>query len=405
MIKFFKPIVEKNKITYPIHFIDQTVKITHEYLTKEQFQLNTNIEAIIAPYVSIAICNRIPIVSEEPIDKLFYDNLMKMPAIYHKHCEDLSKLNGGVFSLKIDAPVIKKTPKIESTRCATAMSGGVDCIYTLIKKQDQITDLFYVIGYDIDECKLNQKWIKEVVNLNTKIANKFNKNLIICRSNLLCHIKELSKKYYGSSWAIYTVGGGIASIIYPLNFNKLLISGDGTGIDKHKTSYICGLFYDNLYTSNILKVEHYDIVTRWEKVHAIAKYDPTLLANLRFCIKYTDKDGLNCGKCVKCVRTYIMLYLLGLGKYVEIKGVNDVNYLTWIDDFLKETSWSCFCPQIRHLLNNYDPITKTTHIDDPPKPVKKPIVKKTKIKKNVPTKNPTIIKENKVLIPIVKTKY
>lgn len=364
MLKFLRPKIKNNKITYPIIFNGKLVKITNKYLSSEKLEIKSNIEGIIATYVGVALCNNYVIESEEPIDKLFYNNLMKLPAIYNRQDRAMCKLNKRKFSLKINAPIIDKTPTMPNNRCITAISGGIDSIYTLVKNNNEITDLFYVIRFNIDERRKHYDWIEKVLAINSEIAKKYNKKLIICKSNLVYHIIELNNnKCPGTLWEMYTVGGGLSSIVYPLGYNKLIISGDGLGINiKRPTDYISGIFYDHLFTSSFMKIVHYDGGTRWQKIYGIYNHDPNLIRELRFCIKYSKKDGLNCGKCIKCVRTYIMLYLLGLSKYIEIKGINDNNYITYINEFTKLTSWSCFTPQINFLLKHFDPITKTTNI-------------------------------------------
>lgn len=364
-IKIFKPIIAKNKITYPIMFIDENIKIVNEYLTDEKLDISNSVEGLIATYASIAMANNIPIISEVPIDKTFYSNIMKLPEIFYKYDHYLQKLNGGTFNLNIIAPLIDKKPHDKNQkRCASSMSGGVDSLYTLVKKNQEITDLYYVIGYDIDERKSNQNWIKEVINLNKTIAKKYKKNLIICRSNILKHIKSIkSENVLAKCWETYTMSGGLCSIFYPLGFGKLIISGDGMSINKKSKDNInrlfSGIFYDYLFSSPIITIEHFDC-NRWEKILELSKSDPSLIYNLRFCVKYNAKGGLNCGKCNKCIMTYLMIYLLGLNKLIKNPIINDSNYVDMINAYIVNKDIYDYGPQIIHLLANFDINKKTT---------------------------------------------
>lgn len=398
MIKFLKPIIEENKITYPVQFNNHISKkkydIVTEYLSPTKVEINDSIEGIMGAYAPLAICNNFTMVSEVPVDKKFHDNLMEMVKIFQKfrHEDVLFSCKPGAkvtksntvsadqlssnptklatvmrdvtkFGLKIDAKLIDKPPN-KSERCASSISGGVDSIYTLIKNNNDITDLFYVIGYDIAVKETNKEWIDEVVEYNRKIAEKFNKNFVLCRSNLLKEVKSFSvHNIAGSEWSNYLVGGGIAFIIYPLGFKKLLISGDGLGVKKLDSKVnIFGKMFEDNFTSNMMHVEHFDGAPRWEKIHQIAKHDKSLLPALRFCVKYNADGGLNCGHCIKCIITYCMCYLLGLSQYMEIKRINDENYKVFINKFLKEITWSPYKPQLQLLLDKFDNTKKETTI-------------------------------------------
>lgn len=405
MITFLKPIIEQNKITYPVNFNNHISKkkynIITEYLTTDKLDLVDCIEGIMSTYAPLAICNNLTMVSEVPVDKKFRDNLMEMVEVFKKFqhhdvmysCKPGSKLTKNnsmgnnqvssnpaklelikrdvnTFGLKINAEFIDK-PINQNNRCASTMSGGVDSIYTTIKHNSEITDLFYVIGYDIAVKPTNQKWIDEVVEYNRQLANKFGKNFILCRSNLLKEVKEFVKDNHpGSEWANYLVSGGIAHIIYALGFKKLFISGDGYGYDFSKEydetraskTGICGAMFDNKLSSNLLDVVHVDGVLRWQKIHEISKYDKSLLPTLRFCVKYDANGGLNCGHCSKCIMTYCMCYLLGLAPHMEIQKINNETYKTIVKKYLIELTGSPYKKQIEHLLANFNHNKKTTTI-------------------------------------------
>lgn len=66
---------------------------------------------------------------------------------------------------------------------------------------------------------------------------------------------------------------------------------------------------DPYYSSAHLAVEHDTILTRLEKTRMVSEWQAGL-DNLRICQNHTDGER-NCGACEKCIRTSLMLLILG----------------------------------------------------------------------------------------------
>lgn len=331
MIKFHKPQVKKNEICFKVeiksNILQETFIIKHTY-RDSRFELAACVESIIAPFATIAVCNNLKIVTECEVDKLFVENLKKMPDILRKFDPDIFE------DFSYEFPIAEKLSSNNNSAIST-ISGGIDSTFTMYQVGQELTHLIYVIGFDIRKHLSVKSWIDQVINhCRSLIRNYFpGKEIIICESNLQEVMLKLGKKgFKGTVWATHTVGASLASIIYPLHkyFGKLFIPGDGLG--TYELNEASGKLFDHLFTSNLLTVINHDNnKTRIEKLEYISQQDKSILSKLRYCIKFGPQGGLNCGKCPKCVRTMYLGYLLGIHKYMS--GCLEYNNIT---DFYKK---------------------------------------------------------------------
>ena len=111
---------------------------------------------------------------------------------------------------------------------------------------------------------------------------------------------------FGIGWSTY-FGGGLSSFAHILGANTMYIASGHTWRElwpdgSHPLT-------DPLWSSSAVNIVHHARdVTRAEKLARIAQA-PGALEILRVC--WQDK-GFNCGHCEKCVRTMVLLRLLGL---------------------------------------------------------------------------------------------
>lgn len=182
--------------------------------------------------------------------------------------------------------------------CATFFTAGVDSFYTLLRGQDQITTLVYVIGFDIgleDTGRLNKarEWIHEV-------AKSRRLKIIEVATNLKAH-----PFFRTLRWGDHTHGAALAAVGHTLDghLSELRIaSTDASGRPRGSNPEL-----DHLWSSGRLGVK-YDSpgVSRLDKIRCIVG-EPLIRRYLRVCWENRDEE-LNCGRCEKCVRTQAQLW-------------------------------------------------------------------------------------------------
>jgi hypothetical protein len=201
-------------------------------------------------------------------------------------------------------------------RTLSFFSGGVDGTYTYLKEKQNIDDLLFVKGIDI---QLNNHLLyEEAYQRNKHFLASEDRDLVRVTSNV--RYLGAHKKMSWSSWN----GGGLASIAMAGGYKHCLIaSGKSYGeLFPEGSSYVS----DHLWSSSGCQIEHHAAgATRIEKTAAIGA-SPDALAILRVC--WHDKN-YNCGECEKCLRTMVALELL---------GINGAPFPAWDDAQLKKLS-------------------------------------------------------------------
>jgi hypothetical protein len=198
-------------------------------------------------------------------------------------------------------PVINE--KSREDRIGLFFSGGVDSFYSLLKHQDEITDLIFIHGFDniLDEKKaLRERFTKSL----NEIGKCFSKRIIIIRTNL----RSFMDPYF--DWARLSHGAalaGIGHLLFPY-FKKIYIASTST----YRNIIPRGShpLLDPLWSTESLQFIHDGCeATRIDKVTLISKYD-IALQNLLVCWRHYD-GAYNCGRCEKCLRTMVNLHIAG----------------------------------------------------------------------------------------------
>ncbi|MCK4587976.1 MAG: hypothetical protein KAU29_11560 [Gammaproteobacteria bacterium] len=185
---------------------------------------------------------------------------------------------------------------------ATFFSGGVDSFFTLQQHKDEITHLVFVHGFDIriDDRPRQQ----EMAQNARRVAEQLQLQLVEVETNM----RDFGDPHV--SWPDAYHGAGMAAIALLLapRFKRIYIPstfswdqqfpyGSHPELDRHWSNGHIDIVHDS--------VEH----NRFEKIQAIADW-PIIANHLRIC--YGSKhQGLNCGRCKKCLWTMIVLESIG----------------------------------------------------------------------------------------------
>lgn len=190
--------------------------------------------------------------------------------------------------------------RYNKNRVGLFFSGGVDSFYSLLKHQDEITDIIFVHGFDI---KLENKILREkVFRRIKKVGEQLDKNVIEIETN----IQHFFKTVGGLNWGEYGHGAALAAtghLLSPLFCRIYIASSHERGeVIPWGSHYVL----DHLWSSEDLEFVHDGFgYSRIKKVAFISNYK-IALENLRVCWKNPD-NSYNCGECEKCLRTMINL--------------------------------------------------------------------------------------------------
>lgn len=201
---------------------------------------------------------------------------------------------------------------VTPVKTGSFFSGGVDAFYTYLKhksdrrKGNRVESLVLVRGFDID--LTDTKLWQQTANTVGAIAQAEGVELVTVESNIYDLLEPLLMSSF-QPWD-YTHGGCLAAVglFLRAGFKQLYIAST-FGLDE-QVPWGSNVVTDPLWSTESLRFVHDGIeATRLEKVLRIAK-SPVALRHLRVCYVNPD-EAYNCGRCAKCVRTMIALYVAG----------------------------------------------------------------------------------------------
>lgn len=182
-------------------------------------------------------------------------------------------------------------------------SGGLDACHSLQKYGGRFDTLVYVRGIDmqLDDDALYRRCIES----NREIAQAYGKTLLAVESNVRFFIRKLSKS--GIGWGV-AQGSGLGALANALGMPATYISSSAA-YDDLGGAHGSHPLTDPLCSSERMHIHHVGCESRrHEKLLEVAR-DDFLLQRIRVC---WQDDGLNCGKCEKCLRFRMALTLAGL---------------------------------------------------------------------------------------------
>jgi hypothetical protein len=177
---------------------------------------------------------------------------------------------------------------------------GVDSFYTVLRRREEIDAVVYAHGLDLpaDDPKRGSVSATfreaaaqlglEAIELETDIRTF---------SDPVCDWERIY-----TSAALATIGHLLAD-----RFQRVLIPATHSYRDLHPTG--SHPLLDPLYSSERLRIEHVDAVSRVTKLEYLVDSE-LAMSSLRVCFQHGG-EGLNCGECAKCVRTMVGLRAIG----------------------------------------------------------------------------------------------
>lgn len=202
-------------------------------------------------------------------------------------------------------------PVNHSDGVACCFSGGVDSWYSLITNLDRVTHLLLIRGFDIGLANTDL-WRSTYDNV-MRIANSLGKRVIVCETNLRDVADRRRAKwgrpFNGDFWGECLHGAALASCAQALGgtIGELIVPATHSYAQLKPWGSSPRL--DRFWSNDWVKITHDGCdVDRLEKIREISRHE-IALQTLRVC--HNDTDSLNCGRCEKCMRTKLALYLCG----------------------------------------------------------------------------------------------
>ena len=234
------------------------------------------------------------LVTERTISQRLFQSLESI-------CDFYCALNPSLKRIQIKNIITEQKDPPKENRVGVFFSAGVDSFYTLLKHQEEITDLIFIHGFDIplDNDALRRR-VSEMIR---EIGLHFGKRVIEVETNLRSFIHPYLRWLHSHGVTFASVG----NLLFPF-FRRIYIPASHT--------YANAIFYllgshpalDPLWSTETLEFVHDGCeATRVEKVALLSKSE-VALKFLRVCGQDPD-GGFNCGRCEKCIRTKINLHI------------------------------------------------------------------------------------------------
>jgi hypothetical protein len=212
----------------------------------------------------------------------------------------------GLQAIRIRADALVEDTQRPS-KAGSFFSGGVDSFYTYLKhredhaKTDRVSSLILVNGFDIN-LRETDLWDITYKNI-AAIASAEQIELLTVTTNL----HELLEPIL--DWG-FTHGGCLAAVGLMLRneFHKIYIPS--THSEAEQVAWGSNLALDKHWATESITFEHDGSeTTRVNKVISQIAKAPVALKYLRVCC--VPGVTYNCGKCDKCLRTMVNLYIAG----------------------------------------------------------------------------------------------
>lgn len=247
-------------------------------------------DAFLACGLVLAMFRREPLEIDPawPISRQLFEKLNVIQEIYHSWNPDLAKI-------EVRCTVCEPPPARPAG--ASFFSAGVDSLYTLLRRREEIEYLLFICG----GFEMRVDDIASRIAEYADIATLFQKRLVPVQTNIWGY-----KTCFAIDWSL-AQSFGLYAVAHLLGFERTFIGASFT----YSELFPWGShpLVDPLWSNGATALVHDGAgARRSEKIRLIASKQEWLAA-LRVC--WLRPQG-NCGSCPKCARTMLTLELLGL---------------------------------------------------------------------------------------------
>jgi hypothetical protein len=277
------------------------VKSYDIFFRSNDIELTKNTEVLLAAGLLPAMKIGSTLVANGVISQKLFNSIESISNFFHT-------LNPHLKKIKIKNLVPQPANPPKENRVGVFFSAGVDSFYSLLKHEDEITDLIFIHGFDIslDNYPLRKKLAKTI----RKIGANFGKRVIEIETNLRSFYQHsFIQPYLLWQYGFLTTLASAGHLLFPF-FRRFFIASTHTLADNYRPYSGSHPASDSLWGTEALEFIHDGCeATRVDKATLVAK-SGLALNSLRVCGRNTEKT-YNCGGCEKCIRTMINLHCVG----------------------------------------------------------------------------------------------
>jgi hypothetical protein len=226
----------------------------------------------------------------------------------HAIMEEVLRWDIGLKPIRIKAGFLSADPP-SPRRSASFFSGGVDSFYTYLKHKadpaeaDKISSFILVNGFDIDRRNI-RLWDRARRSVSS-VAEADGVELVVVRSNIQGLVEPVLLWDYAHGGCLAAVGLFLRAAFHQIyipsthSVAEQIPWGSNLALDGHWSTEGTAFIHDGTEA------------TRLEKVRSQIARSPLALEHLRVCFA-NENGAYNCGRCDKCLRTMINLYIAGV---------------------------------------------------------------------------------------------
>lgn len=199
-------------------------------------------------------------------------------------------------------------------------SGGVDGTYSLLKNLDTVRYALLINGFDFN---MDDEAWGAMVARNRQFCQAMDRELVAIETNF----KSFTSAFGLARAANY--GSVLAAIAQVLRLETVYIStGDSYRWVVPEGSHV---LTDPLWSTEVTTIVHDGLEANRSKKIAFIRNYPLAMENLWVCWESPD---YNCGRCSKCIRTWIALTLNGIEDFhfVNEVSIKDLKSLSVTDE-------------------------------------------------------------------------
>lgn len=284
-----------SRIDYDLQLAELRYRV---YFDCAHVELTTDCESTLAMLALGAMSLRRELQVVGPISPRYLDNQRQLMQVF-----------GGWFERYRPVPIVASTlregcpAKAGTGRVGCFFTGGVDSFYTFLKHRDEITDLVFVHGYDVD---LDDRMRREQVSaMGRALEQACGVRFIELETNAIRLFRDFGR------WGAHAHGYGLGSAARHLAGYLRRIYIPSSFATAELMPWASHPLTDPLFSDERLEVIHDGCEAgRVDKIRALAG-DPLALEHLRVCWERVE-GRYNCGRCEKCLRTMTSLQALGV---------------------------------------------------------------------------------------------
>lgn len=222
-----------------------------------------------------------------PVSSRLIENLGRYQEIYARWYPHLRPV-------AIEAP-LRVASRARTGNVGCFNSGGVDSLYSALRRRDEITHFVLCQGLDIS-LKEGERWDKTVAQVG-QVAQELGKRLLLVETNVKQQLTGSRTDNHAAILVSTASLLGLDTIIVPSSLEE---SELGIAWGSHPLT-------DPLLSSDWTAVVYDETAARTRKLVYIAEAKIGL-DQLRVCNRHSD---YNCGSCEKCLRTMATMDVLG----------------------------------------------------------------------------------------------